>query len=193
LRRQIFDGFALVNKKEELKMYAFDLEQAVRNIKPLIGVKASFHKGMMDTDIIGASKKEERKARGDMVVAAYLKSEPVAYLFAATTDTWVDEVEDWLNIGPREVYFYDAFTLPRYRGNGIYPFLICAAADYFQERSFSFALIFSAACNASSIRGIQRSAFAYYGKVQYHNFLGWKSWKYTVGERHVKSRFVHEG
>jgi len=174
-------------------MYAFNLTRNVKTVKPLLEVKESVHGSKLKDDLIGVTKSAERYAKGDMIVAAYLEKKIVAYLFAATTDTWVGEVEDMLRVKSNEVYFYDAFTLPPYRGKGLYPYLLCVAASYFQRQSFSCALIFSAAGNQSSIKGIQKSGFRYYGSVYYRNLFGWRSWYYRVGERHVESRFACEG
>ena len=183
--------FASMWKKEEITMYALDLEKSIRKVKPSLPVKGSVQSGMIE-GITGILHCEERFAKGDEAVCAFLRKELVAYLFAARTDTRVDEVDDLLIVGKEEVYLYDAFTLPAYRGSGIYPFLLNTAAMYFKKQAYSFALIFSTADNRSSIRGIEKSGFTGYGSVSYRKFLGWKSWDYRIGERHVNSRFEHE-
>ena len=134
----------------------------------------------------------QRLAKGDRLIVAYVKRNPVAYLFAATTDTWVGEIEDWLNIAAQEVYFYDAFTAIDYRGRRIYPSLMAAAARYFKKRGFRHAMIFSTAENKYSIKGIEKCGFRCYEVVDYRNFLGLKSWYYQIGAKHVKARLGNE-
>jgi hypothetical protein len=67
-----------------------------------------------------------------------------------------------------------------------------AAAHYFKKRAFRFAMIFSTADNRGSIKGIERCGFKCYEVVDYRNFLGLRSWRYRVGERHVEARLGNE-
>lgn len=173
-------------------MYALDLDLVIPGVKPLLPVRYAIHQGRVRIDTVAASVQEQRVAKGDQIFVAYMKQQPVAYLFAAMTDTWVDEVDDWLNIPAREVYLYDAFTVPACRGRRIYPFLMTTAARYFKKRAYRFALIFSTAENTNSARGIERCGFKCYETVDYWNFLGLKSWRYRLGERHVKARLGSE-
>jgi GNAT superfamily N-acetyltransferase len=175
-----------------LKMYALDLDVVIPRVKPLLPVRYAMHQGRVRIDTVAASTQEQRVAKGDRIFVAYIKHQPVAYLFAAMTDTWVGEVEDWLNIPAREVYLYDAYTAADYRGRRIYPFLMTAAARYFKKHAYRFALIFSTAENMDSVRGIERCGFKCYETVDYRNFLGLKSWHYRLGERHVKARLGNE-
>ena len=173
-------------------MYALDLGGVVPRVKPLMQVKYAVHKSPVRIDTVAASTQQQRAAKGDQVVVAYIEQHPVAYLFAAITDTWVGEVEDWLNIPAREVYLYDAYTAAEYRGRRIYPFLMTTAAHYFKKRACRFALIFSTAGNTDSLRAIERCGFKCYEVVDHRNFLGLKSWRYRVGERNVKARLGNE-
>jgi len=192
LRRTRFDGFEAIYRSEVMKMYALDLKQGIGIIEPELSVECSVHECSVAIDIIEQSVLQERCAKGDNVLVAYFRSSPVAYLFAATTDTWVAEIDDWFYIAPYEVYLYDAHTLSAYRGRRIYPFLICSAADYFGRKNFNHAIIFSTARNVGSVKGIEKCDFKCYEYVKYHNLLGWKSWHYHTGEKHVESRFGDE-
>jgi GNAT superfamily N-acetyltransferase len=173
-------------------MFASDLKQDTARVKPATPVQVRVHKHCTDIEIADVSASEVRASKGDMVIVAYRKKDPVAYIFVATSNTWVGEIDDWLYIGPREVYLYDAYTMPDHRGSGIYPFLLCTARDYFCQRSFEHAIICSTARNQASIKGIERSGFHCYQVVTYLNILGWRSWRYEVGERHVRARLRNE-
>jgi GNAT superfamily N-acetyltransferase len=187
-----FEGFRRVRKHEVLRMYALDLKGVIKMVKPQIPVKYSVHEGPVSIDPIEDLTRDERYAKGDRAIVARVKRHQVAYLFAATTDTWVGEIEDWFNIPQGEVYLYDAYTVADYRGRRVYPFLICAAADYFKKRAYRCAMIFSAAYNKDSIKGIEKCGFRCYEVVDYRNFLGLKSWHYRVGERYVRARLGNE-
>jgi GNAT superfamily N-acetyltransferase len=181
-----------VHKRQELRLYALDLGGSIRTVKPKNGIAYSVHKRSGPVGMIESSRCERRFAKGDRAIVAYIKHNPVAYLFAATTDTWVGEIEDWLSIVSKEVYFYDAFTAVRYRGRGIYPSLLCRGAAYFKKRGYRHAVIFSTARNRDSIKGIEGCGFSCYETVDYRNFFGLKTWYYRVGERYVKTRLGNE-
>jgi GNAT superfamily N-acetyltransferase len=173
-------------------MYALNLDRVIPRIKPAIPVSHVVQQTPVQIDTIAASTQEQRVAKGDRIVVAFIKQRPVAYLFAATSATWVGEVEDWLTIPPREVYLYDAYTAAKYRGQHIYPFLMAVAAQYFKRRGYRFVLIFTTAENTGSMRGIERCGFECYETVDYRNFLGLKSWHYRKGDRHVAARLSNE-
>jgi GNAT superfamily N-acetyltransferase len=188
LKIKRFGGLALVNKSEVLCMYAIDLRRDISIVKPSVTVKVSLSDRPSDIDILSASTIAGRSARGDRIIVAHHQGILVAYLFATTTECEVGEVDDSLDVAQKEVYFYDAYTRPVFRGKGIYPHLITKAAEYFQSESYEHAMIFSAKTNLSSNRGIEHSGFKLYGTVHYRNFLGRRSWEIKLGERYVRSR-----
>ncbi|UCG30476.1 MAG: GNAT family N-acetyltransferase [candidate division WOR-3 bacterium] len=183
-----FDGLTLVNKREVLRMYALSLRIEIPAVRPSITVKLSFGERPFEVDMLKASAIAERAARGDKIFAAYHQGIPVAYLFTTTRECRVGEIDDWLEVKPNEVYLYDAYTRPSFRGKRIYPFLITKVAEYYRNEAFDYAMIFSTENNASSNKGIERCGFNIYETVYYRNFLGWKSWQTKIGERHVGSR-----
>lgn len=131
-------------------------------------------------------------AGGARFFVAYHNDAPAGYLFATTKDCWVGEIDDWLRVEEKEVYLYAAYTKPQFRGMNIYPYLITEAADFFKGVSYEYAMIFSTGQNVSSQKAIERSGFRLYGKVHYRNLLGWRSWRTTIGDRHVRSRLRTE-
>ena len=173
-------------------MYAFDLGNKTNVIRPETMVNVSVHDKPLEARILQRSIIEERLARGEKIFIAYHQNSPVAYLFAAANDCWIGEIDDWLVVARNEIYLYDAFTSPEYRGRGIYPFLIYRAVDYFRKKSYRYIMIFATASNCESIRGIEKCGFRCYEIVNYRNFLGWKSWHFIVGERYVGSRLGNE-
>jgi hypothetical protein len=143
-------------------------------------------------DLFEKEIREDRNKRGDSVLIAFYQSQPVSYLFATTKDCWVGEVNDWLIVKPQEVYLYDAFTQPAYRGNHIYSTLISSAADFFRKKSYSYALIFTSTHNVSSTQGIERCGFDHYGTVHCFNFFGTHMWNFKTTSTYVKSHFKHQ-
>jgi ribosomal protein S18 acetylase RimI-like enzyme len=187
-----FDGFSLVQKKDVLKMYAFDLKERINPVEAEALVDVSVHGTPVKVGRLPRSVIESRLEKGDKIFIAEHNNEPVAYLFAATSNTYIGEIDDWLMVNRGEVYLYDAFTAPEFRGRRIYPHLITEAAVHFKNRGYEHALIFSTVQNILSIKGITRCGFKCYKTVWFRNFLGWKSWRYQDRERFVDSRLSSE-
>ncbi|MDH4211004.1 MAG: GNAT family N-acetyltransferase [candidate division WOR-3 bacterium] len=183
-----FGGLALVNKREILCMYAIDLKGEISIVRPSVTVKVSICDRPSEVDILNASAVAARSARGDKIFVAHHQGILVAYLFATTKECQVGEIDDWLDVEQKEVYLYDAYTRPGFRGKGIYPHLITKATEYFRNESYGRAMIFSTKDNLSSNRGIERCGFKLYETVHYRNLMGWKSWEIKSGDRYVGSR-----
>ena len=188
MKRKKFDGFAPVCKHCVLYLYERALRRRIHLVEPLVAIRSLVHDRTAEIKILRASTVAQRMAAGDRLFVAYHNDIPVGYLFAATQECRVGEIDDWLRIEQKEVYFYDAHTGPQFRGKRIYPHLIARAADYFKSESYDYAMIFSTGDNMRSRRGIERSGFNVYQTADYRNLLGWKSWLMETGERHVGSR-----
>jgi GNAT superfamily N-acetyltransferase len=145
-----------------------------------------------ELDLFDRTVREQRNKRHDTVLIAFHATEPIGYLFATKKDCWVSEIEDWLIIKPHEVYFYDAFTHPAHRGNRIYPTLLNRAANHFQQQGYAYALVFTSARNAASVKGIEYGGFSEYGSIQHVKLLGMNIWDFTTRERYVASHFRNE-
>lgn len=169
-------------------MYESDLKEKMKMVDALVPLEVRAYDRPAEVGVLPRAVVASRIAAGAMIFVASSARTPVAYLCATTKECWIGEIDDRLLVSPGEVYFYDAYTRPEWRGKRIYPRLICAAARYFRQRSFERAMIFATRRNARSIRGIARCGFYRYATVRYCNFMGWKSWTIRVGERHVGSR-----
>ena len=188
MRIKRFDGFALVNRREVLCMYATALKDDISIVRPSVTVKVSVTDRPSEIDMLTASTIAARSARGDRIFVAHHHGIIVAYIFATTEECTVGEIDDSLDVAQNEVYLYDAYTRPVFRGKGIYSYLITKATEYFKNESYEHAMIFSTKDNLSSNRGIERGGFKLYETVQYHNIMGRKSWEIKLGERYVRSR-----
>ncbi len=161
-------------------------------ITALIPVDVSISEFVPELELFDKTIREQRNKRHDTVLIAFHQAQPLGYLFATTKDCWVGEIDDWLIIEPREVYLYDAFTHPVYRGKHIYATLLNRAADFFKQRGYSHALIFAGAQNMSSIKGIEQCGFSEYGSVQRLKLLGRNMWDFRITRRYVTSHFKNE-
>lgn len=179
-------------KQEKLSLYSCDLKKTVPDIETRIPVHIETYNLAIELDNVQFETVEERIARGNLIFAAWYRSKVVGYLFASTQNCEVGEMEDVLNIREGEIYLYDAFTSPGFRGNRIYPALLTTACKYFKERDYAYALIFTRESNVNSVKGIEKAGFFCYQVVQFENKFGEKSWNYSSRSCNVQSHFAHE-
>ncbi len=178
--------------RESLKLYCFNLRDLLPEITPEVAVETSVYDRPCKCDLLQPSIVKQRMSQGHKIFVAHHQLKPVAYLFAATKNCWVDEIQDWLIVASGEVYFYDAFTAVEYRGKRIYSLLISNAAHFFKELTYSHALIFTTVSNTRSIRGIEHTGFRCYETIHFYNLFGCRIWDYTLRSNNVQSRFSTE-
>lgn len=178
--------------RESLKLYSFNLSDPAPEIRPKVEVEVFTRDRPLELGLLQASIIEQRISQGDKIFVACHQLKPVAYLFAATKNCWVNEIQDWFIVESGEVYLYNAFTTAEHRGNHIYSFLISNAAKFFKGLTYSYALIFTTASNIRSIRGIERTGFQCYDTIHFHNLFGLRIWNYKPRSNDVKSRFSNE-
>jgi GNAT superfamily N-acetyltransferase len=169
-----------------LNLYMLALRKAIPAVTPEIAVDIETKKPSalqnVPTDVL-----EKRLKRGDGVFTAHAHTEPVGYIFAAHESAWVGEIDTRLRIKSGDIYFYDAFTYPAYRGLGIYPSLLTYAAHHYRHQGYNTALIFSTAANRASSNAIRRAGFSCYQRIRFYDVWGLKMWHYTARKNHVKS------
>ena len=90
---------------------------------------------------------------------AHHETEVVAYCWLASTPVWVGEIGHAVVPGPEDVYLYDAFTMPGWRGRGLFSAVISPLLALARSRGRSRALIFVGAGNRASRRAIERAGF----------------------------------
>jgi len=175
--------------KQTLQLYALELDNAL--VEPATSFSLTFGEYNRIVDLKNASRQRiaQRLSNGGYLYIAFHKNEPAGYIFSSISHCRVDEVEQTLHIMPYECYLYDAYTYPRFRGQGIYPALLIHVSRIFQANSYHRALIFTLARNRASIRGIQKAGFIDYGTVEYFRILGHRFWRYHTNNGCIKSYF----
>jgi len=101
----------------------------------------------------------ERLRDGQACAIAHHETEVVAYCWLACTPVWVGEIGHTVVPGPEDVYLYDAFTMPGWRGRGLFSAVISPLLALARSRRRSRALIFVGAGNRASRRAIERAGF----------------------------------
>jgi RimJ/RimL family protein N-acetyltransferase len=102
---------------------------------------------------------EQRFREGHACAIARHETGVVAYCWLACTPVWVGEIGHSVVPGPDDVYLYDAFTMPGWRGRGLFAAVVAPLLAFAHTRGRKRALIFVGARNRPSRRAIERAGF----------------------------------
>ncbi len=114
----------------------------------------------------------DRLREGQACAVARHEAEVVAYCWLAVTPVPVAEIDRVVVPGPEEVYLYDAFTVPEWRGRGLFTTLLLDLLTYTRAQGRKRALIFVLARNEASRRAIERGGFRLFQTVSRVELFG---------------------
>lgn len=120
-----------------------------------------------------------RLNRGETCFAAIHEGEIVSYCWLAQGKIGIEEIDMAVSTLSDEVYLYDAFTFSPWRGKGLYPVVLKEMLSYAGMNGFSRALIFVAADNTASRRGVMKAGFQEFQVVRYLSILGIPFYRYS--------------
>ena len=145
-----------------LRVYERSLEVPA----PPVTLPAGVELVVMDRDHVTADLRdrwhpeaEQRLREGQACVVARHGTEVVAYCWLTRTPVLVDEVGHAVVLAPDEVYYYDAFTVPEWRGRGLFLAVLSHGLALARTWGAKRALIFADTKNAASRRVIERAGF----------------------------------
>jgi GNAT superfamily N-acetyltransferase len=115
---------------------------------------------------------EPRLRDGQACALVRQGAEVIAYCWLAATPIWVGEIGRAVVPGPDDVYFYDAFTAPAWRGRRLFPSVLARLLSLAHGRGRRHALIFVGSRNRSSRRAIERAQFTLTHTVTRIDVLG---------------------
>lgn len=121
---------------------------------------------------------ESRLDRGEQFWTAQLEDRIISYCWATDAPVEIGEVRRVISPRRGEIYLYDAFTFPEYRGQSLYPAILNRILTYSRQQDIQRALIFVLDDNVASIRGVQKAGFCEFQRVTYCNLLGFSRYIY---------------
>ncbi len=121
---------------------------------------------------------QARLARGEQFWTAQCDDKIIAYCWATDEPVEIGEVRRVISPRSSEIYLYDAFTFPEYRGQNLYPALLHHILVHSRQQGLPRALIFVLDDNVASIRGVQKAGFCEFQRVTYYNLLGFSRYVY---------------
>jgi GNAT superfamily N-acetyltransferase len=109
---------------------------------------------------------------GQVCAVARHDKQIVAYCWLAYTPIPVAEIDRVVVPASDEVYLYDAFTHPGWRGRGLFTLMLRHLLAYARSQGRRRALIFAEARNLPSCRAIERAGFEIFQTVVRLDVLG---------------------
>lgn len=130
---------------------------------------------------------QARLAAGEACAAVQAEGAVVAYCWATTSAAPVEEVGCQVVPAPDEIYLYDAYTEPAWRGRRLFPVLLGALTQLARARGKRRALIFVLASNVASARAIEHAGFERFQAVTQVR-VGRVRWLWLRGPRAGRAR-----
>lgn len=192
MKRIKFNISDLAFYKETLYFYHCAHDAPLKSIKPLIDINIKVKREFKKSLVLPVAEIKRRTKLGHFAYIAYHKDKPVAYLFCAQNECWVDEIKTHLYIKDKEAYLYDAVTDPGYRRKKIYQVLIRYAVEHLRQNGIRNVLIFSSAKNIPSVRAIKNIGFKRYGTAVFYCLPGLCYWNYKRFDNKIASKFEYE-
>ena len=108
---------------------------------------------------------ERRIREGQACVVARHASRVIAYCWLTRRSEWVAEIDRFVVPGGDQVYLYEAFTEPAWRGRGLFPAMLFRLLAYARVQGCHRALIFVLTDNRASRRAIEKAGFELFQTV----------------------------
>lgn len=113
-----------------------------------------------------------RLKRGEKCYAAYVGGEIASYCWIAFGEVMVGEIQRLIRVRSDEVYLYDAYTLPKWRGYGLFSAVLAEILRNLKCHGYRRALIFALGDNIPSRKAISKAGFKQFSSIAYLRILG---------------------
>ena|GEM_PF-6139928 len=164
------DGFGI------LTLFSFDLRKKTPSIRESLAAEIRFVSDesffASENSIDNDSLFKDRLKNGDICCCAIFEGEIVSYCWIALHRACVGEIGKTIILNNKEIYLYDAFTKPAYRGNGLFPKILSVILSYGRVKGYQRALIFALSSNISSIAAIKKTDFRDFQNVYFLDISG---------------------
>lgn len=180
-------------KEVRLCLYGFPLPREIPLYEPTLEVEYEVvgqgSRGIAWLSSIQEGRLIERRlGRGERCFLALHQGRVVSYCWFSQARVGIEEVDLTVVVQPDEAYLYDAFTLPQWRGRGLYPALLTRMVREAMEVGCRRAMIFVVEDNLPSRQGIEKAGFELFQRISHYKLLGF-SW-YRSGPRLTSYREV---
>ncbi len=154
-----------------LTLFSFNLREKIQNVEAGLSAEIRFISGESASAKENLMKKninfKERLGKGDIYCCAIFREEVVSYCWMTSNSAPIGEIGKSIILKNREMYLYDAFTEPEFRGNGLFPRILTAILRRGRQEGYQKAFIFALSSNKSSIMAIRRTGFNSFQSVYF--------------------------
>ena len=98
----------------------------------------------------------------------------VSARWATAGRVWIDYLSRELQLAPGEVYFYDGFTRPDFRGQAVSPVTLAEMLRYFRTAGYRRMVGTVLPENQPSLRAVAKTGYRLYGVMGYVKIGPWK-------------------
>jgi GNAT superfamily N-acetyltransferase len=128
-----------------------------------------------------------RLAAGEACALVRAHGAVVAYCWSTTAPAPVEEIRRHVVPAGDEVYLYDAYTAPEWRGKRLFPAMLTLLLAAARARGRRRALIFALAANRASTRAIEHAGFQHFLAISRVS-IGGTGWLWVRGPRSARAR-----
>ncbi|MDY6855643.1 MAG: GNAT family N-acetyltransferase [Thermodesulfobacteriota bacterium] len=184
-----------------LVLFSFNLKNRIPDVKEGIPTHIEFISDMSFFKTVGLPKKDyvdsvvfrDRFHRGDICCVAKSGGKIVSYCWISLNSAHIEEIDRNINLKKNEIYLYDAFTEPEFRGKSIFPRVLTDILKYGKRQGYHMSLIFALSSNHPSLRAIKKAGFTRFQSVYFisiYNKTFCKTSGVKNGESCIKERFI---
>ena len=135
-----------------------------------------FQPGIKTSDIA------DRLNAGHWCFVARHEGKLISATWATIHRTWTSYLARAIHFMPDEVYFYDVFTRPDFRGKSILPAILVDMIRYFRDAGYRRMVCLVLPENKSSLKALQKVAFHPLGMMGYIKIGPWRWHFYRTRE-----------
>jgi GNAT superfamily N-acetyltransferase len=117
---------------------------------------------------------ENRLLKGFLCFGLFVEEEIIHFAWIAINSLKINEIDQFLTLQNKEICIFDVFTLERFRGQGIYQFMLKYISKWAIENDYKKIIIYSEKRNYKSINAILKSGFTYYNQLTFIKLLRFK-------------------
>lgn len=183
-------------KFEVLSLFSFNLLEEIPDVKEDVSAEIRF---VSDESLFAKESLtnknhlfRDRLKRGDICCCAISSGEIVSYCWIASDKACVGEIGRKIVLKNGEIYLYDAFTKPEFRGNGLFSRILAVTLRYGREKGYQKAFVFALSSNKSSAAAIEKTGFNRFQNIYFldiYRKVVCKFGKTRNGEPSMEDRF----
>src|SRR5262249_44587229 len=167
----IYRRLGLLERRLDIPVPDVTVDPAFRVALLMDGERAAYLEFRPDQDVVEVTR---RLDRGDHCFATWQEQRIVHAAWAATGRAWIEYVSRELPLAADDVYVYDSFTTPEFRGRGAAPLRARVLGQYFAARGYARLLTAVLQENAAGFRPLEKVGTRPVGTIGYIGIGPWR-------------------